>query len=398
MLIEFFYELRKAGLGVSVTEFLTLLEALEAHVAGLSVTQFYYLARAALIKDETRFDRFDQVFAHYFEGIESLAIDPETAIPSDWLDKRGELELSDAQKAEIEALGGWDKLMETLKKRLEEQSERHQGGNQWIGTAGRSPFGAFGYNPEGIRIGQGASRHRRAVKVWEAREFADLDGDREIGTRNMKMALRRLRRFAREGAADELDLDATIRGTANNAGHLDLVLRPERRNAVKLLIFFDVGGSMDDHVAVCESLFSAVRAEFQHLEYYYFHNFPYEGLWRDNARRRSERFDTHEICRTYGAEYKAIFVGDATMSPYEIAWPGGSVEHWNDESGEVWLRRLLEAFPNAVWLNPEPRQRWDYTPSIQMTRVLMGDRMYELTPNGLDAAVVELSRGRQAAR
>lgn len=398
MLIEFFYELRKAGLGVSVTEFLTLLEALDARVAGLSVTEFYHLARASLIKDETLFDRFDQVFAHYFKGIEALELDPETAIPSEWLDKRGELELTDAQKAEIEALGGWDKLMETLKERLDEQSERHQGDNKWIGTAGRSPFGAFGFNPEGIRIGQGASRHRRAVKVWEEREFADLDGDREIGTRNMKMALRRLRRFAREGAADELDLDATIRGTARNAGHLDLVMRPERHNTVKLLIFFDVGGSMDDHVAVCERLFSAVSAEFQHLEYYYFHNFPYEGLWRDNARRRSERFDTQQICRTFDTEYKAIFVGDATMSPYEIAYPGGSVEHWNAETGEVWLRRLLEAFPRAVWLNPEPRQRWDYTPSIQMTRELMDDRMYELTPNGLDAAVSELSGRRQAAR
>ncbi|MGN8160165.1 vWA domain-containing protein [Salinisphaera sp. RV14] len=394
MLVEFFYELREAGLKPSVTEFLTLIEALDAHVAGLSVTRFYYLARASLIKDETLFDRFDQVFAHYFEGIAALPLDPETAIPQEWLDKRDELELSEEQKAEIEALGGWDKLMETLKQRLEEQGKRHQGGNKWIGTAGRSPFGAFGFNPEGIRIGQDRSRHRRAVKVWDRRAFADLDGDREIGTRNIKMALRRLRRFAREGAADELDLDATIRGTANNAGHLDLVMRPERRNAVKLLVFFDVGGSMDDHVAVCENLFSAVRAEFQHLEYFYFHNFPYEGLWRDNARRRSERFDTQDICRTFDTEYKAIFVGDATMSPYEIAYPGGSVEHWNDEPGEVWLRRLLEAFPRAVWLNPEPRRRWDHTSSVQMTRELMAGRMYELTPNGLDEAVAALSRAR----
>ncbi|WP_423823226.1 VWA domain-containing protein [Salinisphaera sp. SPP-AMP-43] len=390
MLVEFFYELREGGLSPSVTEYLTLIEALDAHVAGMSVLQFYYLARASLIKDEAQFDRFDQIFAHYFEGIESIAADPATAIPDDWLKRLKELDLSEEQKAQIESLGGWDELMQTLRDRLAEQGERHEGGNKWIGTAGRSPFGAFGYNPEGVRIGQDRSRHRRAVKVWDRREFADLDGDQEIGTRNIKMALRRLRRFAREGAADELDLNATIRATAKNAGYLDLHMRPARRNAVKLLIFFDVGGSMDDHVGICETLFSAARAEFQHLEYFYFHNFPYEGLWRDNRRRRSEVFETWEVCRTFGDDYKAIFVGDATMSPYEIAYPGGSVEHWNSEAGSVWLGRLLEAFPSAVWLNPEPRQRWEITPSIQMTRELIDDRMFELTLNGLDEAIASL--------
>lgn len=391
MLVDFFYQLRSVGLRPTVTEFLTLLEALQSHVAGMSIEQFYFLARASLIKDEAQFDRFDQVFSRYFEGVEKLDLDPQTAIPREWLDKQGELRLSEAQKAQVEAMGGWDKLMETLRQRLDEQSERHQGGNKWIGTAGRSPFGAYGYNPEGVRIGQHESRHRRAVKVWDRREFADLDGDRELGTRNIKMALRRLRRFTREGADEELDMDSTIRRTASNAGYLDLIMRPERRNAVKLLVLFDVGGSMDDHVEICEQLFSAVRAEITHLEYYYFHNFPYESLWRDNARRDRERIATWDICHTYDEEYRVIFVGDATMSPYEIAYPGGSVEHWNEEAGAVWLQRLLHAFPHTVWLNPEPRQRWDYTPSIQMTRELLGDRMHALTPNGLAEAVEVLS-------
>lgn len=392
MLVEFFYELRDAGLKPSVTEYLTLLEALAAQVGGISVTNFYYLARASLIKDESQFDRFDQVFGQYFKGIQATAEDLTTDIPDEWLAKMNQLQLSEEQKAQIEAMGGWDKLMETLKKRLEEQDERHEGGNKWIGTAGRSPFGAFGFNPEGIRIGQDRSNHRRAVKVWDKREFADLDGDQELGTRNIKMALRKLRRFAREGAADELDLPDTIRSTARNAGQLDLKMRPERRNAVKLLIFFDVGGSMDDHVATCETLFSAARAEFKHLEYFYFHNFPYEALWRDNQRRRSEVFPTWDVCHTFSADYKVIFVGDAAMSPYEIAYPGGSVEHWNAEAGAVWLDRLLGNFDNAVWLNPEPRRRWDFTPSIKMTRELMGERMYEMTLDGLSEAIAELTR------
>lgn len=387
MLVEFFFELRAAGLAPSVTEYLTLIEALNAHVGGMSVTNFYYLSRATLIKDEAKFDRFDQVFGHYFDGIQAATADLTTDIPDEWLARLNQLELSDEQKAQIEAMGGWEQLMETFKKRLDEQGERHEGGSKWIGTAGTSPFGAFGFNPEGIRIGQDRSRHRRAVKVWDRREFANLDVDQEIGTRNIKMALRKLRRFAREGAEDELDLDDTIRSTARNAGQLDLKMRPERRNTVKLLIFFDVGGSMDDHVATCETLFSAAKSEFKYLEYYYFHNFPYEGLWRDNRRRRDAPHATWDICHTYTSDYKAIFVGDATMNPYEIAYPGGSVEHWNSEAGAVWLQRLLASFPRAVWLNPEPRKRWDHTPSIQMTRELMSDRMYAMTLDGLAQAI-----------
>lgn len=390
MLIEFFYALRNGGLKPSVTEFLTLLEAMDAHVPGMSIDNFYFLARASLIKDERQFDRFDQIFAHYFDGIELLGDDPQTDIPADWLERMNQLQLTEEQKAQIEAMGGWDKLMETLKERLKEQDERHEGGSKWIGTAGTSPFGAYGYNPEGIRVGQDGSRHRRAVKVWDKREFANLDGSRELGTRNIKMALRKLRQFAREGAEDELDMDNTIRSTARNAGYLDLKMRPERHNAVKLLLFFDVGGSMDDHIATCESLFSAARAEFKHLEYYYFHNFPYEGLWQDNRRRRSNQRATWDLIHSYDDDYKAIFVGDATMSPYEIAYPGGSVEHWNEEAGAIWLKRLLDAFPKSVWLNPEPEKHWAYTPSIRMTSELMEDRMYAMTLDGLEDAIAKL--------
>jgi len=390
MLIEFFYALRAGGLKPSVTEFLTLLQAMDAGVANMSIERFYYLARASLVKDEQKFDRFDQLFAHYFDGIEKLGDDPQTDIPADWLERMNQLELSDEQKAQVAAMGGWDKLMQTLKQRLREQGERHEGGSKWIGTAGTSAFGAYGYNPEGVRIGQDGSRHRRAVKVWDRREFANLDSSQEIGTRNIKMALRKLRQFAREGTNEELDMDDTIRSTAHNAGQLDLKLRPERHNAVKLLLFLDVGGSMDDHVATVETLFSAARAEFKHLEYYYFHNFPYEGLWQDNRRRRTHQRSTWEITRSYGKDYKAIFVGDASMSPYEIAYPGGSVEHWNQEAGAVWLKRLLDAFPQAIWLNPEPESRWAYTPSITMTRELMSGRMYTMTLDGLAAAVTEL--------
>ena len=391
MLIDFFYALRDGGLKTSITEYLALLEGLEAHVAALSIDSFYVLARTCLVKDETHFDRFDRVFAAYFKGIEQVGTEG-VAIPDEWLEKLAELDLTDDQKAQIEALGGWDKLMETLEKRLAEQDERHEGGNKWIGTAGRSPFGAYGYNPEGIRIGQDTGRHRRAVKVWEQREYADLADDRELGTRNIQIALRRLRRFAREGAAEELDLDDTIASTARRGGQLDLVYHASRRNALKLLILFDVGGSMDDHVAACEQLFTAARSEFQHLRYYYFHNFIYEAVWDDNKRRRQESLSTAELCRTFGSDYRVLFVGDATMSPYEIAYPGGSVEHWNDEAGATWLTRMREAFPRSVWLNPVPDERRDFTPSIEMTRRLMDDRMYPLTPAGLTEAISALSR------
>jgi uncharacterized protein with von Willebrand factor type A (vWA) domain len=390
MLIPFFFKLREGGVPVSITEFLTLLEALEARVATASAEDFYYLSRACLVKDERHFDRFDRAFAAYFKGMEELFEALLARIPQEWLQRMGERTLSEEEKAKIEALGGWDKLIETLKKRLEEQQARHQGGNKWIGTGGTSPFGAYGYNPEGIRIGQDESRNRRAVKVWDRREYRNLDDQVELGTRNIKIALRKLRRFAREGAADQLDLDGTIDSTARNAGLLDLKFQPERHNAIKVLLFLDVGGSMDDHVRVCEELFSAARTEFKHLEYFYFHNFVYESLWKDNRRRHVEKIPTHEVMRTYGHDYKLIFVGDATMSPYEIVQPGGSIEHWNEEAGAAWLQRLVRTWPHHVWLNPEPQQRWDYTPSVQITRELIEDRMFPLTLGGLDQAIKAL--------
>jgi hypothetical protein len=382
--------LREAGLRVSLPEFLTLLDALDAGLAGYSVDDFYYLARSALIKDETRFDLFDQVFGAHFRGVETLLGEQLGNIPDEWLRRQLELTLSAEEKARIEALGGWEKLMQTLRQRLEEQKERHQGGNKWIGTGGTSPFGAYGYNPEGVRIGQSESRHRRAVKVWDKREFRNLDDSLELGTRNMKVALRRLRQFARQGAADELDLDGTIRSTARNGGMLDIKMVPERHNAVKVLLFLDAGGSMDDHVKVCEELFSAARSEFKRLEYFYFHNCIYEGLWKDNRRRYNQRMPTWDVMHRYSADYKVVFVGDATMSPYEISYPGGSVEHLNEESGAVWMRRLLDTYPKSVWLNPEPRERWDYTPSIELLRELMGDRMFPLTIDGLGEAMRSL--------
>jgi uncharacterized protein with von Willebrand factor type A (vWA) domain len=387
MLIRFFYMLKVGGIPVSITEFLALLEALKANVAGLSAEQFYFLARTVLIKDERFYDRFDRIFAAHFQGLEAVFETLVANLPEDWLQKQKELFLTDEEKALIESLGGWDKLMETLKERLEEQKEQHHGGNKWIGTGGTSPFGAHGFNPEGIRIGQDSNRSRRAVKVWDKREFANFDDRVELGTRNIKLALRRLRRFAREGAADQLDLDATIDGTARNAGLLDIHMVPERHNAVKVLLFLDVGGSMDSHVRACEELFSAARGEFKHLEYYYFHNFVYESVWKDNRRRRSERHSTLELLRTYGPDYKLIFVGDASMSPYEILQPGGSVEHYNDEAGAVWMQRLLEKWPRHVWLNPEPAQYWEHTASIKITREMLGDRMYPLTLGGLDDAI-----------
>ena len=390
MLIKFFFMLRAGGVKVSITEFLTLLEVLRQGLAGYSVDEFYYLSRACLVKDEALFDRFDRVFGAHFKGVEQLFGDEAAAIPEDWLRKQLERNLSEEEKARIEALGGWEKLMETLRQRLAEQDKRHQGGSKWIGTAGTSPFGAYGYNPEGIRIGQEGSRNRRAVKVWDRREFRNLDDSVELGTRNLKVALRRLRRFAREGAADELDLHDTIESTARNAGLLDIRMVPERHNAVKVLLFLDVGGSMDDHVRVCEELFSAARSEFKRLEYYYFHNCVYEGVWRDNRRRHGERMSTLDLLHKYSADHKLIFVGDATMSPYEIHYPGGSVEHWNEEAGSTWMKRLLETYPKAIWLNPEPRQRWDHTPSIRMISDIMDERMYPLTIAGLEQGMRKL--------
>ena len=390
MLIPFFYKLREGGVPVSITEFLLLLESLDARLAESSAEGFYYLARACLVKDERHFDRFDQVFAAYFKGVEDLFDMVMADIPEEWLRRMGERALSDEEKAQIQALGGWDKLIETLKKRLEEQKERHQGGNKWIGTGGTSPFGAHGYNPEGIRIGQDESRHRKAVKVWDQREYRNLDDGVELGTRNIKVALRKLRRFAREGAPEHLDLDSTISSTARNAGLLDLKFMAERHNAIKVLLFLDVGGSMDDHVRVCEELFSAARSEFKHLEYFYFHNFVYESVWKDNRRRHVQKIPTLEVMRTYGSDYKLIFVGDATMSPYEIVQPGGSVEHWNEEAGSVWMRRLTQTWPHYAWLNPEPLQRWEYTQSVQLTRELIEDRMFPLTLSGLDQAIKAL--------
>ena len=390
MLIPFFFKLREAGVPVSITEFLALLEALEARLANASAEDFYYLSRACMVKDERHFDRFDRAFAAHFKGAEELFDSMMKQIPEDWLRRMGERNLSDEEKAKIEALGGWDKLIETLKKRLEEQKERHEGGNKWIGTRGTSPFGAYGYNPEGIRIGQDGSRNRRAVKVWDQREYQNLADNVELGTRNIKVALRKLRKFAREGVADHLDLDDTISSTARNAGLLDLKFVPERHNAIKILLFLDVGGSMDDHVKVCEELFSAARTEFKHLEYFYFHNCVYESVWKDNRRRHREKTSTMDVMRTYGHDYKLIFVGDATMSPYEIVQPGGSVEHWNEEAGAVWIKRLLKTWPHHVWLNPEPQQRWEYTPSVQITRELVEDRMFPLTLAGLDQAIKAL--------
>jgi uncharacterized protein with von Willebrand factor type A (vWA) domain len=391
MFVRFLAELKGAGLPVSVREYLTLMQALDRDLAEKRVEDFYYLARATLVKDEKNLDKFDRVFSTVFKGLDLMGEALSATIPEEWLRKLAERHLTEEEKALIQSLGGWDKLMETLKQRLEEQKGRHQGGNKWIGTAGTSPFGAYGYNPEGVRIGQDESRHRRAVKVWDRREFKDLDDTVELGTRNIKVALKRLRKFARTGAADELDLDDTIRATAHR-GYLDIKMRPERHNAVKLLVFFDVGGSMDDHVRVCEELFSAVRTEFKTMEWFYFHNFLYESVWKNNHRRHAERIPTFDLLHKFAHDYKVIVVGDASMSPYEITYPGGSVEHWNEEPGAVWLGRVLATYPKAVWLNPLPERQWAYTHSIGMVRQLMGDRMYPLTLEGLDGAMRELAR------
>ena len=392
MFAPFLLALRGAGLPVSVTEYLALMGAMAAGVAEWSVEDFYFLARAVLVKDERHLDRFDRVFAESFKGLEAAEGLTARALPAEWLRKLAEKLLSPEEMARIEALGGFEALMQRLAELLAEQKERHQGGSKWIGTAGTSPFGAYGYNPEGVRIGQDKSRHKRAVKVWDRREFRDLDGDAELGTRNFRLALRRLRRFARQGAPVELDIPDTIRSTANNAGMLDLKLVPERHNAVKILLFLDVGGSMDEHVRLSEELFSACRGEFKHLEHFYFHNFPYERVWKENRRRHDRVIATEEVLRTYGADYRLIFVGDAAMSPYEITMAGGSVEHWNAESGRAWLERLTGHYRRSAWLNPTPESQWGYTQSIAMTRQLMERRMFPLTPDGIEAMTRELGR------
>ncbi len=390
MFTDFFFALKDAKVPVTLREYLTLLEGMQAGLANYRVEDFYYLSRATLVKDERNLDKFDRVFGTVFKGLENLSPDDGTAeIPEEWLRKLAELHLTEEEMKKIQAMGDWEKLMETLQKRLEEQKGRHQGGNKWIGTAGTSPFGAYGYNPEGVRIGQDKGRHGRAVKVWDKREYKNLDSDVELGTRNIKVALRRLRRFAREGALEELDLDDTIRATAHR-GFLDIRMRPERHNTVKVLLFFDVGGSMDPHIRLCEELFSAARTEFKHMEYFYFHNCIYEKLWQDNRRRSTDFVSTYDVLHTYPHDYKVIFVGDASMSPYEIVYPGGSVEHWNEEAGEVWMRRLLDIYEHAVWLNPVPEKHWGYTASIEMMKQLMGGRMYPLTLEGLDRAMREL--------
>ena len=391
MFITFFLELRAAKVPASLREFLTLLEGMQQRVALFDIDEFYFLSRTTLVKDERNLDRFDRVFGHVFKGIETPT-DPQTELPDEWLKKLGERYLTPEEKAQVEALGGWEKLMETLRQRLAEQKGRHQGGNKWIGTGGTSPFGAHGYNPEGVRIGQKSEGNRSAVKIWDKREFRNLDDTVELGTRNIKLALRRLRQFAREGAELELDLADTIRSTAHNAGWLDLKMVPERHNAVKLLLFLDVGGSMDDHVRVCEELFSAARGEFKHLEYFYFHNCLYDTVWKDSRRRHVEQIDVMEILRTYDAGHKVVLVGDASMSPYEIEKEGGSVERWNDEAGETWLRRLLDTYPRAVWLNPVPEKYWGGTTSIGMIRQLMEERMFPLTLDGIDRGMRELTR------
>ncbi|MCW9040927.1 MAG: VWA domain-containing protein [Rhodospirillales bacterium] len=391
MFVNFFLELRQAKVPVSLREYLTLLEAVEKGLGHYGIEDFYFLSRSCLVKDERNLDKFDKVFGHVFEGLEALSEAIEAEIPDEWLRKLAEKHLSPEEMAKIKSLGGWEKLMETLKKRLEEQKKRHQGGSKWIGTAGTSPFGAYGYNPEGVRVGQEGSRHRRAVKVWDKREFRNFDDTVELGTRNIKVALRRLRKFARDGAATELDLPDTIRSTAHR-GWLDIKMVPERHNKVKVLRFLDVGGSMDEHVRVCEELFSATRTEFKHLEYFYFHNCMYERVWKDNHRRHAETIPLWDVLHKYGNDYKVIFVGDASMSPYEITYPGGSVEHWNEEAGAVWMQRVLDTYPGAAWINPVPEKWWHHTPSIQMIHQLMGGRMFPLTLDGLDRAMRDLRR------
>ena len=390
MLIDFFLHLKAAKLPVSTREFLTLLEAMRERLAGHSMDDFYFLSRACLVKDETNYDKFDRAFGAYFKGVTEIpGLDAE--IPEDWLRMMMKKHLTPEERAKLEKLG-WDKLMEQFKERLKEQKGRHAGGSKWIGTGGSSPYGHGGYHPEGIRIGGESAGNRTAIKVWENREYRNLDDSVELGTRNIKLALRRLRRFAREGAAEELDLDGTIRGTAENAGWLDLRMRPERHNKVKVLLFLDIGGSMDDHIKLCEEMFSAAKTEFKHLEYFYFHNCIYDYVWRDNRRRHTERFPLQDVMHKYGDDYKLILIGDATMSPYEILQPGGSVEYMNDEAGAVWLQRLLEKYPRAVWINPEPERLWEYRHSIQIIHNIVGGRMFPLTLEGLERAMRQLNK------
>jgi uncharacterized protein with von Willebrand factor type A (vWA) domain len=389
--LRLFNELRQAGVPVSLTEYLLLVESLDRGLAGHSTEEFYYLSRAALVKDERNLDRFDRVFASVFRGVESAGDDLMAEVPDAWLRKLTEKFLTDEEKRQVEALGGLDKILEELRKRLEEQKGRHQGGKKWIGTAGTSPYGAYGYNPAGVRIGQDSNRNNRAVKVWDRRDFQDLDDKVELGTRNIKLALRRLRRFARTGAVEELDLDGTIRATARQ-GWLDVKLVPEKRNAVKVLLFFDVGGSMDPHVRICEELFSAARSAFKHMEYFYFHNCIYESLWKDNRRRNTERTATLDVLHTYPNDYKVIIVGDAAMSPFELTHAGGSVEHWNEEPGIAWLQRIAATFPRTVWINPAPERYWSYSPSRELIARVFEDRMFALTLEGLDRAMRDLAR------
>ncbi|WP_226635517.1 vWA domain-containing protein [Novosphingobium profundi] len=390
MFLNFIDELRAAGIPASLKEHLVLLEALEREVIEQTPEAFYYLSRATFVKDEGLIDRFDQVFQKVFKGVLTNTGQQPVDIPEEWLKRLAERYFSPEEMERVQSLGDWDEIMDTLKKRLEEQKERHQGGSKWIGTGGTSPFGHSGYNPEGVRIG-GTSQHKRAIKVWEKREFANLDSTKELGTRTMKVALRRLRRFAREGAAEELDLDATIRGTAKQ-GWLDIRMRPERHNAVKVLLFLDVGGSMDPFIEMMEDLFSAATSEFKNMEFFYFHNCLYEGVWKDNRRRWSQRIPTWDILHKYGHDYKVIFVGDAAMSPYEVSYPGGSVEHMNEEPGSTWMRRVVQTYPATVWLNPVPERQWSYTPSTQMLRDLVGGAMFPLTLGGLDEAMRTLTR------
>jgi uncharacterized protein with von Willebrand factor type A (vWA) domain len=391
MFVAFFHELKTAGVPVTLREYLTLMEAMEKDIAGRRVEDFYYLARTALVKDERNLDKFDRVFGHVFKGLELMSEPLSAEIPAEWLKKLAEKYLTEEEKKQIEAIGGLDKLLELLRQRMREQKGRHQGGKKWIGTGGTSPFGAYGYNPEGVRIGQDESRNFRAVKVWDRRDFKDLDDQVELGTRNIKVALRRLRRFARTGAPEELDLDGTIKGSAHK-GYLDILMRPERHNAVKVLLFFDVGGSMDWHVKATEELFSAARSEFKHMEHFYFHNCLYERVWKENRRRFEDTTATWDVLHTYPHDYKVIVVGDASMSPYEIMASGGSVEHFNEETGAIWMERVARTYPACVWLNPVAEKDWDYTQSIRIMRQLMGGRMYPLTLDGLDKAMRELVR------
>ena len=392
MFLNFFFDLKQAQLPVSLKEYLMLMDAMDKRViSSFDVNDFYFLSRAALIKDERHLDKFDKVFGHSFNGLENKSETTEAEIPEEWLKLMGQKYLSDEEKKLVESLGGWDKLMETLKQRLEEQKKRHQGGSKWIGTGGTSPFGAYGYNPEGIRIGQKESRNKKAVKVWDKREFKNLDGDVELGTRNIKVALRRLRKFAREGADTELDLDGTIKSTAHK-GYIDVKMMPERRNKIKVLIFFDVGGSMDAHVKICEELFSAAKTEFKHMEYFYYHNCLYDYVWKDNKRRYNEHVSTWDVLHTYPSDYKVIFVGDAEMSPYEITYPGGSTEYWNEESGEKWLNRTLDVYENAIWLNPVPQQYWNRIASTNILQQIFSNRMFPLTIDGIDQAMRELNK------